>query len=244
MADVQCPEDASRSLTISTTNVTDPRNPRLRCPLLRSKNDTVIWDYRRAAIELVFHSISPLVLAEARRQMGLLFPETTTGPFIAVHMRWGDKFWEMDLPSAAEYVAAVEELVVLLQQAKNPLPTVVEENTSSQRSPPSSSEITIFLATEDPRAAQAFQEAAHSSWNVVVDVSVDELGSVRPSRGNRASAAARRTEGRAGLLTLGALLVMLEAQAFVLTTASNWSRLVRALVGDDAPVIDLRPGIW
>lgn len=46
---------------------------------------------------------------------------------------------------------------------------------------------------------------------------------------NQAVVTSRETKGRAGLLTLASLLVAMEANDYVLTTTSNWSRLMDEL---------------
>jgi cytochrome c5 len=152
-------------------------------------------------------------------------------------MRWGDKFWEMDLAPAAEYIAAIHTLL----------------NTSSTNANATNAEpVAIYLSTEDPRAAAAFRNATPPNWTVYVDRTIHELDTYRPAKGNRASWTTRNTRGRAGLVALGSLLVALEANLFVLTTKSNWSRLLNELrknvihprCGNCTRMIDLRPGEW
>jgi hypothetical protein len=197
-------------------------------------------------MEYLFQQVSPLVIAEAQRQVGLLFGRSDThhgimvpDNLIAVHMRWGDKFWEMDLPHEQEYVEAVQQL----------LQSVEYQSSSSSSSPAT---VNVYLATEDPRAVAAFVAAAPTEWAIFVDRTVAELDAYRPKKGNRASWTARNTQGRAGLMALGSLLVALEAKYFVLSTKSNWSRLMNELrktiidprCGNCTKMIDLRPGAW
>ena len=116
----------------------------------------------------------------------------------------------------------------------------------------SSTRAHIYLATEDPRAANEFMTMAPSHWNIYLDRSLVELTAVRPTKGNRASWTAKNTNGRAGLMNMASWLIALEANRFVLTTASNWSRIVNDLrktvidpqCGNCTQVIDLRPGVW
>ena len=69
---------------------------------------------------------------------------------------------------------------------------------------------------------------------------------------NEAAHQARAGRGRPGLLALGSLLVAMEANDFVLTTSSNWSRLmneIRISIIDPrcrncTTLIDLNPGEW
>jgi hypothetical protein len=209
-------------------NITNPRNPRLRCQRLRN-NESAVQEFRAATLEYLFHALSPLVFQEASRQVGWLFPNGQTPPdLITVHIRWGDKFWEMDLVPIAEYIQAVEQLVA------------------------SSTDVHIYLATEDPRATEEFVTSAPLHWNIYIDRTLVELTDVRPNKGNRASWMTKNTEGRAGLMNVASWLIALEANRFVLTTASNWSRIVNDLrknvidprCGNCTQVIDLRPGIW
>ena len=209
-------------------NITNPRNPRMRCKRLRN-NETAVQEFRAATMEYMFQTLSPLVLQEASRQVGLLFPQGQAPPdLIAVHIRWGDKFWEMDLVPIAEYIQAVEQLVAESAHAH------------------------IYLATEDPRAAKEFIATAPSHWNIYIDRTLVELTAVRPTKGNRASWMAKNTQGRAGLMNVASWLIALEANRFVLTTASNWSRIINDLrkslidphCGNCTQLIDLRPGVW
>ena len=215
----------------------DPRNRKTFCKRLGEgsasyRNDT-LSAFRSASMEFLFQKVSPLVVKEAERQIGLLFGEKTPPDMITVHIRWGDKFWEMDLVPIEQYIDAVHE--ILRKRG-------AEENSVAN----------IYLACEDPKAVDAFLKAAPNSWNIYVDRTFTELTPYRPSRGNRASWVARNTKGRAGLLALGSLIVALEADDFVLTTSSNWSRLMDYLrrnvidvrCGNCTSVVDLREGNW
>jgi hypothetical protein len=152
---------------------------------------------------------------------------------ITVHIRWGDKFWEMDLVPISTYVDAVSQILLALGRGDN-------------------STANVYLASEDPKAILEFRDKAPAGWNIYVDRTVAELNSYRPSKGNRASWTTRNTRGRAGLVALGSLLVAMEANNFVITTGSNWSRLINHLrknvldphCGNCTRVIDLRPGVW
>lgn len=231
----QCKEDP----TIATTkNVSDPK--RYRCAYLRdsNKHPQRLSAFRGATTEFLFHNLSNIVVQEAERQYNLHFPKSKPSLLITVHIRHGDKFWEMDLVAIEHYIAAVH-------QHLDAIATTLPKNTPQQHPH-------IYLATEDPAAAKAFVEQAPQSWTIVIDSTVTELNRFRPLRGNRASWTARNTRGKAGLVALGSLLVALEADYFVLTTASNWSRLMdqlRTMVvdrfcGNCTRMIDLRPGEW
>ena len=95
-------------------------------------------------------------------------------------------------------------------------------------------------------------DAAPAGWTIYVDRTIDELNDYRPAKGNRASHTAKNTKGRAGLVSMGSLLVAMESRYYVLTTKSNWSRMMDFLrtnivdqkCGNCTRMIDLRPGIW
>ena len=234
--ELRCTKD--EALVVNHT-LADPRHRRHFCERLQPTrdgyDDETLPAFRHASMEYLFQRLSPLVIKEAERQVGLLFGERAPPGLITVHIRWGDKFWEMELASIEEYMVAIERI---LQQRKINNSTYTDVN--------------IYLACEDPQAASAFLEAAPSQWKVFLDRTLTELTPHRPRKGNRASWMARNTQGRAGLVALGSLLVAMEADDFVLTTSSNWSRLMDALrrnvidprCGNCTTAIDLRPGVW
>jgi hypothetical protein len=250
-AEIRCPNDETLlDSSNNTTNIThntsnfltlpDPRDRRQKCQRLFSgdtdeTNQKLLLSFRSASMEFLFQHLSPLVMKEAERQIGLLFGEQTPPGLITVHIRWGDKFWEMDLAPIEEYMDAVQTILKRRVEASISFPNV-----------------NIYLACEDPRAVTEFLQSAPTDWNIFVDRTVSELSPYRPQKGNRASWVARNTQGRAGLVALGSLLVAMEANDFVLTTKSNWSSLMDALrrnvidprCGNCTTVIDLRPGVW
>lgn len=248
-------------------NVTNPRNAKQRCRRIAHGGDAGLADFRSAAIEYIFRRVSPLVIREAERQMNLIFATTvnnnnnnsnTNGggiipdDLITVHIRWGDKFWEMDLAPIEEYVAAVAQLVQRGDRQTQPLTHANAFHNSNNNIDINHTVANIYLSTEDPRAAAEFIKAAPVGWNIYMDRTVVELNEFRPPKGNRASWTSRNTRGRAGLVALGSLLIALEANSFVLTTGSNWSRIIDHLrrrvldpqCGNCTRVIDLRPGQW
>ena len=87
----------------------------------------------------------------------------------------------------------------------------------------------IFLATEDPKAVQAFRNMSLPAWNIYVDVYFQELNPFRKNQYNGNPMMARDLNGKPGLIALGSLLVAMEANDFVLTTASNWSLLMNEI---------------
>jgi hypothetical protein len=214
-------------------NVSDPRNKKTTCSYM--KQEGFLSAFRAATTEYLFRAVSPLVIKEAQRQIGVLFgPDGVPDDLITVHIRWGDKFFEMKLAIIDEYLQAISRLLV---------------NELGRRD---NSTANIYLATEDPYAVRDFMAVAPPGWKIYLDRSVVELNPFRPAKGNRASWAAKNTRGRAGLLALASLLVSMEANYFILTTGSNWSRLMNHLrtniidprCGNCTKMIDLRPGLW
>lgn len=110
-------------------------------------------------------------------------------------------------------------------------------------------DINIFLATEDPKAVEEFRQALPTGWNLFVDQFWVETNPHRIDEYNGIPKMAQNAlHGKAGLLAMGSLLVSMEANDFVLTTASNWSRLIDELrlsilnprCGNCTSTIDLR----
>mmetsp|Transcript_22490 Transcript_22490/g.37206 ORF Transcript_22490/g.37206 Transcript_22490/m.37206 type:complete len:424 (-) Transcript_22490:413-1684(-) len=217
-------------------NVSDPRDlKRHQCAMLKGKGEKMAVAFRAASSEYIFRRISKPVIREAERQVGLIFKNNSgiaPDDLITVHVRWGDKFWEMKLVVIQEYLDAISSLL--------------HETNGHNRT------ANIFIATEDPKAVLEFKNATPPGWNIYYDRTVEELNSFRPPKGNRASHTSKNTKGRAGLVGLGSLLVAMEAKYFVLTTKSNWSRLIDNLrknildprCNGCTKMIDLRYGVW
>jgi hypothetical protein len=79
----------------------------------------------------------------------------------------------------------------------------------------------IYLATEDPEAVREFRKALPAGWNLFVDQFLIDTSRHRVFEYNASPKMATALNGMAGLLALGSLLVAMEANDFVLTTASN-----------------------
>jgi len=204
-------------------------------------------DVRAAGVEYLFTAVSPLVAQEAERQLRLVFAGNGAVPsdLITVQIRWGDKHKEMKLATIEEYVEAVE---TILAERKNR-----QRDALGASEPTNAEPVSIFLATEDPRAVDEFRRAAlQRNWTVYVDAYFAEYLPYRNSEYNGNPKMSRRLRGRPGLAAIASLLVALEADDYVLTTASNWSRLVNELrknvlhprCGNCTRMIDLRPGEW
>lgn len=223
-------------------NITDPRVQKHWCELAKESEESRA-KIRAASTEYLFQSLSPLVVREAKRQIGIIFPNgIVPEDLVTVHVRWGDKFWEMDLPPIQEYIDAVNTIL------SGKSSTLDGGNTTTANATTAN----IYLATEDPKAYQEFMAAKPHGWNVYADITLLEINAFRPPKGNRASWAARNTKGRAGLVALASLLVAMESNMFVLTTKSNWSTIMNHLrtnivnprCGNCTKMIDLRPGMW
>jgi hypothetical protein len=212
----------------------DPRFQKHDC--WHKKQPGFVPAFRAASIEYMFRSVSPLVLQEARRQVGVLFgPQGAPKDLITVHVRWGDKSAEMKLLGIQDYINATSHILQHQLGRRN------------------SGTANIYLATEDPAAAHAFASAAPKSWKIYRDVSIDELSRFRPStRYNSASWMSINTLGRGGLLNMASMLVALEANYFVLTTASSFSRIINSIrtnildprCNNCTRMIDLQSGMW
>jgi hypothetical protein len=191
---------------------------------------------RASATEFLFGHVSPLVVQEAERQLALVFEKAGQVPkdLITVHIRWGDKEREMQLVPIYKYIQAIQR--VLRDRPKS--------STSNN-----DKTVNIFLATEDPQAVQEFQNLAPSEWNIYVDQYYTDMLPYRVSEYNGSPKMAAQLNGRTGLVALGSLLVAMEANDFILTTASNWSRLFNELrksivnprCYDCTTMADLRP---
>lgn len=232
------------------------------CEQLREQHNVTISDVRASGIEYLFANTGPIVVQEAQKQLHQLLgasmeastnadatpqsPPSLPTRLITVHIRWGDKKKEMRLRPIKEYVQAVLDLT---QQP--PLSFASTPPSKSTSTIPSS--VGVFLATEDPQAVHEFQEAAKwHNWTVYVDPYFREFESTRDPTYNGNPRMSQKLRGRPGLVALASLLVALQANEFVLTTNSNWSRLINELrktvlesrCRGCTRVVDLSPGEW
>jgi len=202
-----------------------------------------VSDFRAGGLEYLFSSVSPVLINDAERQLNIIFPDGVPPNLITVQVRWGDKLAEMTFVTIEEYIAGVHEIL----KARNA----------------PADQANIFLATEDPRAVKAFREKAPPGWKLYVDQYHEELKGHRDkvsenfehtkgSNYNENPRISMATKGKAGLIALGSLLVAMEANDFVLTTASNWSRLMNELRKNvveprcdcTTHMVDLKYGEW
>jgi hypothetical protein len=167
-------------------------------------------EWRKAGTEFLFRHVSPLLLQEAERQIGIVFAnnvprseERVSVPsnMIVVHVRWGDKGKEMKLRSIDEYILATRQLVEARRERQRP-------NSARAAKRKDDETVHIYVATEDPEAAVAFTAKADPNWKIYLDLFGSELGAFRRvGPWNHASDSARMSKGRAGLLALGSLFI-------------------------------------
>jgi hypothetical protein len=214
LAETRCPGDVLQ-VGENQTQVNPVPDPfMVRCPtIIANKNVAQRSAFRASSMEYLFSSVHPAVIQEAERQLNLVFPGGKVPPdLIAVHIRWGDKKAEMKLLPAEDYVKAVQRIQKKRQQ--------------------SSDSVSVFLATEDPKAVKAFKDAAPGDWTIYLDHYFHEMLPFRNTTEdiyNQAPQTAQETKGRAGLIAIASLLVAMEANDFVLTLVSNWSRMMNEL---------------
>jgi hypothetical protein len=224
---------------------------------------------RAATTEFLFTRVSNIVQNEAIRQLRLVFKNLTSSStltntqnqninnnsirvpsnLITVHIRWGDKRYEVDLLPISKYINAVQQI---LDQRIN-TNILNSRNSNGTNVIDDDEEVNIFLATEDPDALQQFFEQKPKHWNVYIDQFYIENLPYRTQIGNVYNAhlkVAEQLHGRTGLVALGSLLVAMESNDYVLTTKSNWSRLINEIrksiinprCNDCTIMIDLNPG--
>jgi hypothetical protein len=218
-------------------NISNPRNKkRTGCALLKLKQGGIVQEFRAASTEYLFQQVSPLVVQEAERQVGILFgPGGTPDDLITVHIRWGDKYNEMPNRKLVSISSYVEAISTLLHDRYGHNQTA-----------------NIYLATEDPVAFQELQSTVPVGWTIYYDRTVEELSRFRPLEGNSAYWTSKNSKGRAGLASFASMLVAMEAKLFVLTTRSNWSRIINHLrtniidprCNGCTRMVDLVSGIW
>ena len=81
--------------------------------------------------------------------------------------------------------------------------------------------------TEDAKAVAAFRKAAPENWNVIVYEAAVSSDKVLYGRHGMADQA--RNHKESGYHSLVALVLAMQAEAFVITSGSNWSRLMEEL---------------
>ena len=213
-SELRCPDDRKslRTTTNRTRLYVGTGMVKKECGAIRKRYRATFSDVRAAGIEYLFSQTGPLLIEEAERQMTQVFGDERPLPsqLITVHIRWGDKKSDMKLLPIQDYVDAVQNL----SSAKN------------LKGP----EVNIFLASEDPLAVQGFQEAAKAhQWKVFVDAYYQIFQDDRRPELNGNPHMSKKLQGRPGLVALASVMIALQANSFVLTTRSNWSRLINEM---------------
>ncbi len=189
------------------TELCGPHKPHPPGPIRRR----VVALERTAMTEYLFSNVSPLVVQEATRQLQAVFPNgTVPSNLITIHVRWGDKQVEMELISIEYYIKATKH--------------VVKEKHIDN--------VSILLCTEDPAAVHAFTSRMPKNWKVYLDQFYSNMLPYRAKElgtNDIGDTSLTVLKGKAGLWALGSMLVAMEANIFILTTASNWSRLMNEL---------------
>lgn len=186
-----------------------------RCPKY-IKDDKTRQEFRAAAMEFLFSNMSSRLVKEAESEIKTIFGEYgIPNDMITVHLRWGDKKLEMKLVSQEEFVEAIDQL------ARNY----------------SISHPKVFITTESKHALSSMEtyvKEHRKTWTLynyppsvfetrVYDKKTNTTNTHNPM------AMARHTGGIIGKASLIALLLAMEAKYYILTSGSNWSRLIDEL---------------
>ena len=156
-----------------------------------------------AAMEFLFQNVTDIVIEEAEKQLKEMNVIPTEN-YITINIRWGDKWKEMKLVSIEDYVYATKQIL-------------------TQKELDGEEKVYIYVASEDPIAVNKFKEASPSNWLIY------QSGPKLSKDGDRMEQIAKDSSGKAGLQSLGALLISMQANRYVLSTGSNWSRLINEL---------------
>ena len=244
-AEPNCPIDATNAVETFGIGYMDHTCPRITDVAGGHSN------IRAATTEYLFTGVSDIVQEEGERQLNILFgganqngkhDRTRKVPknLITVHIRWGDKDGEMKLVPIHNYTNAVQQIVDERKQKRNNRYNNMNDRlvagnmTDNNDNEVDDDEVHILLATEDPEAVEQFLSVKQPEWTVYLDQYYTEMLPYRMEMGNVFNvnsfyASYKDINGRNGLIALGSLLVAMEATDYVLTTASNWSRLINEL---------------
>ena len=174
---------------------------------------------RAASIEYLFggdgsNGLSDVLLKQMYAQIQKVFkkPDIPSN-LINVHIRWGDKKREMKLHNVEEYIDAVNDMIKI----KN----IVNLNKTTENN--------IYVSSDDTNAITSFKNEAPKNWNIFTDPIIDTILNIDSSKDPNAQNPywfAHQTQGKMGLISLSSLLIACESNYHVLTTGSNWSRLM------------------
>ena len=200
-----------------------PNNPRIiswkhdynRCPKY-IQNDQTRQEFRAAAMEYLFSNINSKIIHDANTAIHTIFGDNgIPSDLITVHLRWGDKKLEMKLVSQEEFVTAIDNIATNY--------SIINPK--------------IFITTESQHALESMQlyvSKHRSNWTLynyspsVYETRVIEKKSNITLHHNP-MAVAKHTGGSIGKSSIIALLIALEAKYYILTSGSNWSRLIDEL---------------
>jgi len=219
----ECPDSISNSpKQIKSSN--DLANCRSFIKDLASRQS-----FRAAAIEYLFSNLNPALVKAAEDAIGGVFgadgiPEN----LITLHLRWGDKHTEMKLVSEKEYYDALDKMIT-----KHSL---IDPH--------------IYVTTESLDGLEKLQEQLkthNKTWKLhhfapAIYHSKSEMSPMQM---------AANSEGSLGKNSLVALLLAMEAKYYIVTSGSNWSRLIDELrknvvdvqCNQCTDIADLREGI-
>ncbi|GFH59595.1 hypothetical protein CTEN210_16071 [Chaetoceros tenuissimus] len=156
-----------------------------------------------AAMEFLFQNVTDIVIEEAEAQLKEMKAVPSTS-FITVNIRWGDKWKEMKLVSIQDYINATKQIL-------------------TQKELDGDENVNIYIASEDPIAIEKFSQDAPTNWVI------HQSGPKLSKKDEAMERIAADSGGKAGLQSLGALLISMQANRYVLSTGSNWSRLINEL---------------
>ena len=184
--------------------------------------------FRAAAIEYLFANLNPKLVHVAEKAIPIVFgPKGIPDNLITVHVRWGDKSKEMNLVNQTEYFNAIEQLV-----------------TKHQLSDPH-----VYITTESKEGLDKLIEEIKiqgKSWKVHHYEAAVYNGNMSPT------SVAANSQGSLGLHSLISLLLAMEAKYYIITSGSNWSRVIDELrttvvdvaCGNCTDSVDLREGFF
>lgn len=112
-SEYKCPDQDIAVKTLPRIPEPFPSRHRVLCPLVK-QSDEAMTMVQAATVEYLFQSLSPIVIQEAKRQIGIIvFPDGIVPEenLVTVHIRWGDKKQEMELVSIDKYISAVYKLL-------------------------------------------------------------------------------------------------------------------------------------
>jgi hypothetical protein len=163
--------------------------------------------FRAAAVEYLFSTIRPKMVKETENVAREIFGSSgIPDNMITVHVRWGDKRKEMDLVHQRDYVNAIQGLI-----DKHGIETPH-----------------IFITTESHIALSKLEKEVikkRKPWTLHYYPAAVYHNEVEMSMASIAS----QSSGKLGRASLVSLLLAMEARYYVLTSGSNWSRLIDEL---------------